>query len=106
MVTTTTSPRRTKELPLYQGVAPVPLTNPPPWIQTMTGRRASSSAGVCTLRVRQSSSMSSEDEPRSPPSRLPGCHEDGPKAVASRVPAHGSGGWGGRSRRGPVGGAA
>ena len=37
------------------GVEPLPVENPPPWIQTIVGRFASSAAGVHTLRYRQSS---------------------------------------------------
>ena len=50
MVTTTTSPCTANFVPSYHGVSPEPQRNAPPWIQTITGRRASSHAGVHTLR--------------------------------------------------------
>ena len=93
-------------MPLYQGVEPLPETNPPPWIQTITGRAPSSTAGVTTLRVRQSSSQSGSGPVSRPPSAPAACHDTGPNRVASRVSAHGSAGSGGRNRSGPVGGAA
>ena len=37
-------------MPSYHGVAPEPVTNAPPWIHTITGRRAVVAAGVHTLR--------------------------------------------------------
>ena len=50
--------------PRYKLPAPDPETNDPPWIQTITGRRPPSGAGVQTLRVRQSSECSSGSPPR------------------------------------------
>src|ERR1043165_9035011 len=41
--------------PSYQAEEPEPVEKPPPWIQNITGRLAPSSAGVHTLRTRQSS---------------------------------------------------
>ncbi|GIU88213.1 MAG: hypothetical protein KatS3mg009_2728 [Acidimicrobiia bacterium] len=49
-MTTTRSPPRARFVPSYQGVLPEPNMKAPPWIHTMTGRRASSHAGVHTLR--------------------------------------------------------
>ena len=43
MIVTTTTPRRASAVPSYHGVDPNPLVNPPPWIQTITGRPASGS---------------------------------------------------------------
>ena len=57
MLTTTMSPLVQNDVPSYQGMAPVPVRNPPPWIHTSTGRRPPSAAGVVTLSVRQSSSI-------------------------------------------------
>ena len=55
MVTTTTSCFRATLVPSYQGEEPEPVEKPPPWIQNITGRFLWSSAGVQTLRIRQSS---------------------------------------------------
>ena len=64
----------------------------------MTGNRASAVlAGVQTFTVRQSSLVS--------PS-APGWGQAGPKASKARGSDQGTGGWGGRQRRGPTGGAA
>ena len=70
-------------------------------MKNRTGRRDDGvvSAGVQTLSVRQSSSPTTASAASS-------CGHFGPKAAASRTPAQGSGGAGGRQRRSPTGGAA
>src|SRR5918995_4455909 len=104
MVTHTTSPRAAKDVPSYQGVEPEPVTKAPPWTHTMTGRLPSSATGVHTLRARQSSLMSGRVPPNIA-SRGDGfCGAMAAKAVASRTPAHGSGGAGGGEGPGPPGG--
>ena len=55
MVTTTTSCFWQMLVPSYHFEAPEPVEKPPPWIQNITGRFLPSSAGVQTLRIRQSS---------------------------------------------------
>ncbi len=37
-MTTTTLPSAASDAPWYHGVAPLPVTNAPPWIHTSTGR--------------------------------------------------------------------
>jgi hypothetical protein len=95
-----------RRVPSYQGTAPLPVTKAPPWIHTMTGRRPSSTAGVWTLRYRQSSSQFTLFDESSEPSPTALCGAHGLKRLASRVPSHGLADCGGRKRRGPTGGAA
>jgi hypothetical protein len=45
-----TTPSRANGPPRYQGEALQPPKNPPPWIQTSTGRRAAPRSGVKTFR--------------------------------------------------------
>ncbi len=106
MLTTTTSPWRTKLAPSYQGMAPVPFTKAPPWIQTMTGRWASSRAGVWTFRKRQSSLQSGAGAAPMAARLSPTWTATGPKRVASRTSLHPPWGSGARKRRLPVGAAA
>ncbi len=76
-------------VPLYHGLAAVPVVNPPPWIHTITGRFASSHAGVHTLRVRQSSLWPSGVLPAIASNAEGFCGAIGPNASASRTPVHG-----------------
>ena len=94
MLTTTMSPLVQNDVPSYQGMAPVPVRNPPPWIHTSTGRRPPSAAGVVTLSVRQSSSITFGGA-ESTPSPL-GWGAAAPKRVASRTPSQRGGGPAGR----------
>ena len=108
MVTTTTSPC-CDELACRRrsAIEPAPLTNAPPWIQNMTGRFASSSAGVVTLRVRHcASSHVGGAAPSIFSSGDGSCGANGLACVASSTPSHGTGGAGGRKRSLPTGGAA
>src|SRR5262249_53530948 len=83
---------------------PAPMTKAPPWIQTITGRRAPSVAGVQTLRKRQSSSIGASSNPIMP-SALAFCIACARNRVASRMSALAGGGEGARKRRGALGGA-
>ena len=90
-------------------MAAEPCTNPPPWIQTITGLLAGAagaprpaSAGAQTFSVRQSSSILAID--RKTCARP--CGQAGPNAVHARGCVHGSGARGGRHRSAPTGGAA
>ena len=105
MLTSTTS-SRAKGRPSYQGVEPEPMMKAPPWIHTITGRFPSSHAGVHTLSVRQSSSITGCVAPIScsMPETVWGA--TGLNSVASLTPSHGATGWGGRNRSSPTGGAA
>src|ERR1700722_5156204 len=97
------------------GVDPQPIAKPPPCSQTMTGLFAESAAGVHTFRTRQSSLTLSAEGSASNiwPKRVEGsgrsalrsCGQIGPKASASRVPAHASALRDGQKREGLVGGA-
>src|SRR5215831_16792462 len=106
MVTTTT-PSRLNERPSYQGLTGEPAAKPPPWIQTMTGRRrpGSPGAGVKTLTFSVSSpgTHGSGNLGSRPSSRRWGV---APGWVASRTPLHGCGGCGAANRRTPTGAAA
>src|SRR3954453_15066203 len=106
MVTTTTSPRRASRSPRYSNPGPAPFRKAPPWIHTITGRRASSVAGVHTLRVRQSSSWPISSPPMPPPAGAGGCGAHLPHSSAGRTSLQGVAGWGGRNCNGPTGGAA
>ena len=106
-MTTTTSPCFANVSPWYQGVSPEPKMNAPPWIHTITGRRASSHPGVQTLRYSASSlTLSSAPAPKSVCIADAACAQMGEKRVASRTPSHASSRWGGSHRREPMGGAA
>ncbi len=107
--TTTTSPRRARLVPSVTGDEPEPVTNPPPWHQKSTGRgRPSPTAGVQTLRTRQSSpsggrfaaATPSPDSVRATPGSRWGAL--GPYASASRTPVHAAGLAGGRKRAAPA----
>ncbi len=87
-------------------VEPEPTRKPPPWIQTSTGRRAPSRPGVKTLSVRQSSPGLRPEALIQLKNGSAYCGAAGPERVASRTPAHGATGCGGRKRSGPDGGAA
>ena len=128
-VTTTTSPRLAKWSPKYIGLLALPELKPPPWNQTITGRRALSSAGVHTLRLRQSSPIGPTSPPpvsliksskrrvaaarsmlgaSAPDKRSRGsmpCLERLPQVVQSLTPVHGPTGPGGRKRAAPPVGA-
>src|SRR5579884_1170984 len=107
MVTTTTSWLAAKRAPSYHGVEPDPVRNAPPWIQTITGRRPPSVAGVHTLSDRQvASSVTMAVDPSIPSSGEALCRARGPKVVAVLTPDHGSGATGGRKRSSPMGGRA
>ena len=68
----------------------LPLTNAPPWIQTITARFCPDGGGVQTFSVRQSSDI------LRPISRsLASWTQRGPVWVASRTPGHGGAGAGG-----------
>src|SRR5215469_9534938 len=81
--------------------SPEPITKPPPWMCTITGRPADAFTpeGAQTLMNRQFSL---------PPAGNPGncCAHSLPYAVACKVDDQGAGGCGGRQRRFPTGGAA
>src|SRR6185295_16220930 len=105
MVTTTTSPRRASLVPSVTGDDPEPVAKPPPWHHSITGRlRLSLTAGVQTLRTRQSSLSEVKPAPATAVSdvarRVPGsvCGALGPKARASRIPVHFTGSAGGMKR--------
>jgi hypothetical protein len=80
----------------------LPFSSPPPWIQKYTGSRspASTPAGRCTFRNRQSS-VSERG-----PFVLAAAGHRLPKATVWRTPRHGLAGAGGRQRRSPTGGRA
>src|SRR4029077_10153796 len=82
----------------------LPVTKPPPWIHTITGRLSAPRprAGVQTLRVRQFSLVGLRTWGLGPVS---GSHA-GPGLVGSSVPDHFAAGRGGCHRNGPTGGAA
>ena len=87
----------------------MPITNAPPWIQTITGRRSESAEGVQTLSVRQSCDWRSVGTPIRPRTiRICGTNWGAaePKSVAARTPDHGSGGSGARNARSCTGGRA
>lgn len=85
---------------------------PPPWIQTITGRRASpvgkalgEKGGAKTFSVRQSSLPAiSPGSPSTPAKGLAYCMQGAPKERADCVPVHGARGSGARQRRSPTGG--
>lgn len=108
MKDTNTTPSRAKARPSYTGIADEPRVSAPPWIHTMTGRRAPGpGSGVHTFRFRQSSPGTTGSESSfAKGSEYGGLGGVGPNAPASRTPAQGSGGTGGRKRWGPKGGAA
>src|SRR3954470_15707064 len=107
MVTTTTSPFSDSRSPRYSTPPQDPVVKPPPWIHTMTGRRADASTdGVQTLRVRQSSSKPTSSPPMPAPRAGGGCGAHLVHSVAWRTPSHGATGCGGRNRNSPTGGAA
>ena len=101
MVTSTMSPRSTSDTPSYMGLDPDPMKNAPPWIHTITGRAASSAAGVNTFRWRHSSPMASGSSPRKASIMSGFCGAIAPNPVASRTPSHGSTGTGSRHRPAP-----
>ena len=84
--------------PSYQTTSLLPAVNPPPWIHTMTGRTGSPGPGVKTLRYRQSSLDGRSRAPRKLSVAEGFWGAIGPNVVASRTPAHGSAGPGGRKR--------
>src|SRR6516165_695428 len=104
---THTVPSRANAVPSYAPTEPDPFMNEPPWIQTSTGSPTAPVSGVHTFRFRQSS-------PAITTSGNSGAYcggwsplgAVGPNAVASRSPAPGAAGWGGRIRFAPNGGAA
>src|SRR5215213_3750100 len=79
----------------------LPLTRPPPWMNTKTGRRAPAGRplGRRMLRNRQFSFPVSAPLPPRTGQLLP-------YRVASRTPGQAAAGWGGAQRRVPTGGAA
>src|SRR5438093_2509587 len=105
MLTTTTSPRRARLVPSVPGDDPEPVAKPPPWHQNITGRfRPSFTAGVQTLRTRQSSPSAGRPSVATASragaggvSGLP-CGALGPYARASRTPVHRAGSTGGMNR--------
>ena len=81
-------------------IEPEPMTKPPPWSQTITGRRfPAASAGAQMFRARQSSSTGPGLPMKS------GWGAEGLGYSHKRGAVHAWGGWGGRQRFGPVGGA-
>ena len=83
---------------------PAPPVNPPPWIQTITGRgRKLDVAGVYTFRYRQSSAVLVTG---TPVATLPFWAQTLPGLLASLIPRQRAAGCGGRQRSGPTGGAA
>ena len=82
----------------------LPLTKPPPWIHTITGRLSPCCprAGVQTLSVRQFSLVGLPTRGLRPVS----CMHCGPGLVASSIPDHRAAGRGNCHRSGPTGGAA
>src|SRR6516225_3178295 len=79
-----------------------PVTIPPPWIHTMTGKCEPACwwLGVKTFRYRQSSDMLAW------PNSVAGCGQCGANRVASRTPDQLAPGCGGCHRSAPTGGAA
>src|SRR5271170_4556592 len=104
MVTTIT-PWCARFSPSYPIAAPVPCSNPPPWIQTITGRRSSADlAGVQILRYRQSSLRGGGEGPYSPFAGNGGCEQALANCVASRTPVQEAADSGGFQRKSPTGG--
>src|SRR6476620_5703735 len=98
MVTRMT-PRRANWTPEVPGEEPLPATNAPPWIHTMTGSfaPAAARAGRHTFTNRQSSDEFGEIDD-APPRWKPACAQSGPNLLASRTACHAGGGCGGRQR--------
>ena len=105
MKLTTTTPRRANAEPSYTAGELPPFTNPPPWIQTITGSFFGAGfSGAQTLRYRQSSAGG---VPSGAASLGKGsCMQSCAYASALRTPIHGATGCGSRQRRSPTGGAA
>src|SRR5216683_3742813 len=114
MVTTTTSPRRARFVPSLSGDDPEPVAKPPPWHQSITGRLrplspAGATAGVQTLRTRQSSPSAGRFSPEIVRAPAGGggaagsrCGALYPYAKASRTPLQSAGSAGGIKRFGPA----
>ncbi|MCY1237813.1 hypothetical protein D9M72_505240 [compost metagenome] len=100
LITTQTTPSLAKFVPLYAAVEPI--SNAPPWIQTITGRPRLPWSGVQTLRFRQSSPARAVSH--SVPALSGGASWKGesPYFMASRTPLQGWTGCGGRSRFTPA----
>src|SRR6185312_5046519 len=104
MVTTMT-PFFASWSPQYKGIEADPLVYPPPYIQTITGRRSFatfvSGFGVQMLRYRQSSLTAGGI---SPGMETPTCMHAGANVSALRVPVQGVACAGERQRKSPTGG--
>src|SRR3954454_19967898 len=100
MLTTTAFVSRTILSPLAW--FELPLTSPPPWMNTYTGIRDPRPlpVGRCTLTNRQFSAFD-----RGPLVLASAAHV-APYCVADLIPLHHGAGWGARHRRLPTGGAA
>ena len=87
---------------------PVPTSNMPPGIQTMTGSPADAEVGRPDVEVQAVLTRDGRirDHARHHGSSGRGCGGSAPKVRASRTPLHASTGCGGRSRLAPNGGAA
>ncbi len=83
----------------HRGPAPDPLTKPPPWIHTMTGRRSSSAPGVQMFSVEAASSSTGNGGAPNIRSRTGSgfCGAAGPYRVASRTRSTAPAAAGGRS---------
>src|SRR5687768_1818987 len=106
---TYTTPSPANDEPSKDGLEPLPPVNAPPWIQTMTGRRASSAAGVQTFSRRQSSPVGSSLTnmgASGPLVAICTCGQMLAADVQSSTPDHGSIGRGGRNRSSSTGAAA
>ncbi len=92
---------RASRSPSYRLSALEPATNPPPGIETSTGRRAFAlRAGVQTLRVRQSSPICCLGTAPG------GCGQESENVLLTRMPSQTFTGCGARQRNSPTGGAA
>src|ERR1019366_7242481 len=102
-----TTPSRANRSPAYQGTAPDPLTNAPPWIQPATGRADSTTSGVQTLRLRHSSpGMIGSGRSASVGGEYGPCSAVGPNELASRTPSQAAWRCGAPKRLAPKGEAA
>src|SRR5580693_6056647 len=100
----TITPLRASLSPQYKGIEAEPLIYPPPYIQTITGRRSCALfAGVQMLRYRQSSLTLGGV---SPGMDTLSCIHAGANASALRMSFQGVTGAGGRQRKSFTGGAA
>src|SRR5947207_3121712 len=85
---------------------PLPNTNAPPWIHTMTGSLAPFLAAAVAHTFRNKQSSDEVFEIESVPREKPTCAQSAPNLVALRTPFQVGKGCGGRQRYSPTGGAA